>query len=194
MPGLDGAASGRCQRSGRSLESDHATATRAGGVGADAAGLPTLRSHEVCVGCGVAKGAYVLADAADGKPEVILMGTRQRSFALRERLRAADKQKASKPAWSACRRGICSSSTGRSYKTKCCRREVKARVSVEQASTFGWSRYVGPTGIVIGMHTLRRLRADQRFAEEVWIHRGKRSRGRPRSMANTVVSVGRKAK
>ena len=30
--------------------------------------------------------------------------------------------------------------------------EVKARVAVEMASTFGWSQYVGPTGIVIGMH------------------------------------------
>ena len=31
--------------------------------------------------------------------------------------------------------------------------EVKARVALEQASTFGWERYVGPTGRVIGMHT-----------------------------------------
>jgi transketolase len=31
--------------------------------------------------------------------------------------------------------------------------EITARVSVEQASTFGWSRYVGPTGESIGMHT-----------------------------------------
>jgi transketolase len=30
---------------------------------------------------------------------------------------------------------------------------VEARVAVEQASTFGWERYVGPKGRVIGMHT-----------------------------------------
>jgi transketolase len=31
--------------------------------------------------------------------------------------------------------------------------EVQARVAIEQASTFGWERYVGPKGRVIGMHT-----------------------------------------
>ena len=31
--------------------------------------------------------------------------------------------------------------------------DVKARVAVEQASTFGWERYVGATGRVIGMKT-----------------------------------------
>jgi transketolase len=31
--------------------------------------------------------------------------------------------------------------------------EVKARVAIEQASTFGWERYVGGTGRIIGMHT-----------------------------------------
>ena len=30
---------------------------------------------------------------------------------------------------------------------------VKARVAIEQASTFGWERYVGTTGRIIGMHT-----------------------------------------
>jgi transketolase len=30
---------------------------------------------------------------------------------------------------------------------------VTARVAVEQASTFGWERYVGTRGRVVGMHT-----------------------------------------
>jgi transketolase len=30
---------------------------------------------------------------------------------------------------------------------------ITARVAVEQASSFGWDRYVGPTGALIGMHT-----------------------------------------
>ena len=38
------------------------------------------------------------------------------------------------------------------YKNQVLPPEIKARVSVEQASTFGWSRYVGPTGKMIGMH------------------------------------------
>ncbi len=39
------------------------------------------------------------------------------------------------------------------YRRKVLPPEIKARVSVEQASTFGWSQYVGPTGVIIGMHT-----------------------------------------
>jgi transketolase len=31
--------------------------------------------------------------------------------------------------------------------------DVRARVGVEQASTFGWSQYVGPEGKIIGMHS-----------------------------------------
>ena len=37
------------------------------------------------------------------------------------------------------------------YKNKVLPPDVKARVAVEQAATFGWSQYVGPTGIVVGM-------------------------------------------
>ncbi len=39
------------------------------------------------------------------------------------------------------------------YKQQVFPQEIKARVAVEQASTFGWSQYVGPHGKVIGMHT-----------------------------------------
>ena len=41
----------------------------------------------------------------------------------------------------------------REYRDRCCRRTVTARVSVEQASTFGWERYVGTGGHRIGMQT-----------------------------------------
>ena len=41
----------------------------------------------------------------------------------------------------------------RTIATVCCRRRSKARVAIEQASTFGWERYVGRQGRVIGMHT-----------------------------------------
>ena len=56
-----------------------------------------------------------------------------------------------------------------------------ARVSVEQAATFGWSRYMGPTGTMIGMHTLRCVRAIKDF---------RRSSGSP---TENVVAAARKA-
>lgn len=39
------------------------------------------------------------------------------------------------------------------YRDKVFPPDVKARVAIEQASTFGWERYVGTTGEVIGMKT-----------------------------------------
>src|SRR5437879_13456572 len=41
----------------------------------------------------------------------------------------------------------------REYRDSVLPPEVKARIAIEQASTFGWDRYVGPTGQVIGMKT-----------------------------------------
>ena len=73
---LDRPATGRCQRGGRSVAGDHAVAPRAGRADPDAAGAARLwtarnmRSAE-----GVQRGAYVLADADDGKPEVLLLAT-----------------------------------------------------------------------------------------------------------------------
>jgi transketolase len=41
----------------------------------------------------------------------------------------------------------------REYRDEVIPPAVKARVGVEQASTFGWDRYVGPDGRMIGMNT-----------------------------------------
>jgi transketolase len=100
---------------------------------------------------GLAKGGYILADAADGKPEVILMGTGSEvslCVSAYEQLKADGirARVVSLPSW-----GLFDSQSDE-YKAKVLPPEVKARVAVEQAATFGWSQYVGPAGIVIGMH------------------------------------------
>ena len=101
---------------------------------------------------GVAKGAYVLADAADGKPQAILMSSGsevQLCVAAYERLKTegVKTRVVSMPSWAIFEK------QSEEYKQQVFPREVKARVAVEQASTFGWSQYVGPQGKVIGMHT-----------------------------------------
>ena len=84
------------------------------------------------------------------------------------------------------------------YKAKVLPPDVTARVAVEQASTFGWSQYVGPTGIDHRNAPLRRLGADQGFAEEIRVHHGERCRGGPKSIGeissrqSSVVSRQRK--
>src|SRR5947207_2330093 len=114
--------------------------------------LPTLDRSRYAPASGVAQGAYVLADPPDGKPEVILIASgselilavRAHEKLLSEGVRS---RVVSMPSWD-----IFEHQTG-DYQNSVLPPEVEARVAVEQASTFGWERYVGVKGRVIGMHT-----------------------------------------
>ena len=113
--------------------------------------LPTLDRSKYAAASGVARGAYVLADAPGGKPEVILIATGSEvSLAAQahEQLVAAGirSRVVSMPSWDVFER------EPQAYRDAVLPPAVTARVAVEQASTFGWERYVGPTGRVIGMH------------------------------------------
>jgi transketolase len=114
--------------------------------------LPTLDRNKYAAASGVASGAYVLIDAPGGKPEVILIATgSELSLAAdaHERL-AADgirSRVVSMPSWDIFEH------EPQDYRDSVLPPDVTARVAIEQASTFGWERYVGPAGRVIGMHT-----------------------------------------
>jgi transketolase len=117
--------------------------------------LPVIDRTAYASAEGVARGAYVLADAADGRPDVLLLATGSEvalCLAAHERLRAEGVQArvVSMPSWEMfehhCRQHP-------EYRDEVLPARVKARVSVEQASVFGWERYVGSTGQVIGMNT-----------------------------------------
>ena len=112
--------------------------------------VPTFDRTKYGSAAGVAMGAYILADAADGKPEVILMATgTEVSLCVNayEQLKTEGikARVVSLPSW-----GLFDSQSDE-YKAKVLPPEVKARVAVEQAATFGWSQYVGPSGTIIGM-------------------------------------------
>jgi transketolase len=101
---------------------------------------------------GVARGAYVLADAPSGNPEVILIGTGSEVSLVvdaYEKLLAEGirPRVVSMPSWE-----IFDHQT-QEYRDSVLPPNVMARVAVEQASTFGWERYVGPSGRIIGMKT-----------------------------------------
>jgi transketolase len=113
--------------------------------------VPTFDRSKYGAASGVAQGAYILADAPDGKPEVILMGTGTEVYLCinaYEQLKTegVKARVVSIPSWNLF------DQQSDEYKAKVLPPEVKARVSVEQASTFGWSQYIGPTGVSIGMH------------------------------------------
>jgi transketolase len=114
--------------------------------------LPIFDRTKLAPASGLAKGAYVLADAPGGKPDVILIGTGSEvSLCLAARdLLAKDKINArvvSMP----CRELF--EAQDEAYREQVLPAAIEARVTVEEASPIGWDRYAGPKGIVLGMDT-----------------------------------------
>jgi transketolase len=114
--------------------------------------LPTLDRTRYAPASGVARGAYVLADAPGSNPEVIFIATGSEvSLAVdaHEKLLAEGirSRVVSMPSWDIFEH------QEQDYRNGVLPPDVKARVAVEQASTFGWERYVGIEGRVIGMKT-----------------------------------------
>ena len=114
--------------------------------------MPTLDRAKYASAEGVHRGGYVLADPADGEPEVILIATGTEVglvVAAYEQLTAEGirTRVVSLPSWALFDR------QPQEYRDTVLPPHLTARVAVEQASTFGWERYAGSTGTVIGMHT-----------------------------------------
>jgi transketolase len=114
--------------------------------------LPTLDRSKYSSSSGVAKGGYVLADAVDGKPEVLLLGSGSEVYLCVEAYEKLKQEgiKArviSMPSWEIFEH------QDPAYRDSVLIPNVTARVAVEQASTFGWARYTGLTGERIGMKT-----------------------------------------
>ena len=114
--------------------------------------VPTFDRSKYAPASGTAKGAYILADAPGGKPELILMGTGSEvSLCVSAyELLTSEGVKArvvSMPSWDIFEK------QSDDYRNQVLPHGVKARVSVEAAATLGWDRYVGPTGKMLGMHS-----------------------------------------
>ena len=114
--------------------------------------LPTVDRSKYASAANVAKGAYVLADAPNGQPDVILMASGSEvglCVDAYEQLETEgiNARVVSMPCWELFEQ------QPREYRESVFPPSVKARVAVEQASTFGWDRYVGSDGAIIGMET-----------------------------------------
>jgi transketolase len=114
--------------------------------------LPTLDRTRYAPASGVAQGAYVLADAPSKGPEVILIASgSELSLAVQahetlvtEGIRS---RVVSMPSWDVF------DHQPKEYRDRVLPPAVKTRIAIEQGSTFGWERYVGDAGHVIGMKT-----------------------------------------
>jgi transketolase len=114
--------------------------------------LPTVDRTRFAAAAGVARGAYVMADAEGARPAVILIGTGSEvalcaevyDTLVREGIAA---RLVSMPSWELFER------QDQAYRDNVLPPEVTARVAVEAGSVIGWDRYVGSTGARIGMTT-----------------------------------------
>jgi transketolase len=114
--------------------------------------LPTLDREKYASASGVAHGAYILADAPGGKPDVILIASGSEvslCVDAHEELAAEGirSRVVSMPSWDIFEH------QPQAYRDSVLPPDVTARVAVEQASTFGWERYVGLSGRIVGMKT-----------------------------------------
>jgi transketolase len=117
--------------------------------------VPTLDRRRCAAADGLQRGAYVLLDAPDGAPEVLLLATGSEvslCVEAHQRLEAGGirARVVSMPSWELFER-YCREHP--EYREHVLPPSVTARVSVEQGSTLGWARYVGDAGVAIGMET-----------------------------------------
>jgi transketolase len=114
--------------------------------------VPIFDRSKYASAAGARRGGYVLADPPEGDPEVILIATGSEvSLALtaHEELAAAGTRSrvVSLPCWELFDR------QEQAYRDEVLPPQIRARVSIEEASTLGWDRWVGPEGQTVGMHT-----------------------------------------
>lgn len=114
--------------------------------------LPTLDRTRYAPAAGVARGAYVLADAPNGSPELLLIATGSEVALAVEAhemlcVEGIRSRVVSMPSWEIFEH------QPREYRDAVLPPAVRARVAIEQASTFGWERYTGIEGRVVGMST-----------------------------------------
>ena len=114
--------------------------------------LPTFDRTKYAPASGLRRGAYILSDAADGKPQVLLLATGSEVSLCVGAQEALKKQGVearviSMPSWKLFE------DQDEAYRESVIPSNIRARVSVEQAARFSWERYVGLDGARIGMRT-----------------------------------------
>ena len=114
--------------------------------------VPTLDRARYASAGGVSHGAYVLADAPDQEPDVLLLSTGSEvslCVTAYEQLKAEGikARVISMPSWELFEK------QGQEFRDSVLPPRILARVAVEEASTFGWERYAGAAGSILGMHS-----------------------------------------
>lgn len=114
--------------------------------------LPTFDRTRYAPATGLNRGAYILADAPNNEPAVILIGTGSEVSLCIDAYEALGKEGimarvVSMPSWELFEQ------QDAAYRDSVLPPAVTARVSVEMGSIIGWDRYIGAGGVAIGMNT-----------------------------------------
>jgi transketolase len=114
--------------------------------------LPVFDRSRYAPPAGLARGAYVMADAEKGEPQVILIASGsevQLCVDVYEKLKheGIAARVVSMPSWELFER------QDESYRNAVLPPKIAARVTVEMGAVIGWDRYAGPTGTIMGMHS-----------------------------------------
>ena len=114
--------------------------------------MPTFDRKRYASASGVGKGAYILAGTEDDKPDILLLATGSEvalCVQAYEQLTAEGikARVVSMPSWELFEQ------QDQDYRDSVIPPDVTARIGIEQAATFGWDRYIGPAGQIIGMQT-----------------------------------------
>ncbi len=114
--------------------------------------VPVIDRSKYAASEGARKGGYVIADVESGDPDVILLATGSEvALALESHDKLVADGVASRvvslPCWEVFDR------QDQAYRDEVLPPAVTARISIEEASTLGWDRYVGEKGRTVGMNT-----------------------------------------
>ncbi|WP_435203633.1 transketolase [Janibacter sp. GS2] len=113
-------------------------------------GTPTIDRTEFASAKGAAKGAYVLAESSTQVPEVILVATgTEVAVAMAARVTLEKAKIGTRVVSMPCREWF--DQQTRAYREKVLPAAVRARVSVEAATSFGWREVVGDAGEIVGI-------------------------------------------
>ncbi len=112
--------------------------------------VPTIDRAKLHSADGLRYGAYVLADSAPEKPEIIIIATGSEvhlALEVYEKIQAEGihARVVSMPSWELFE------DQSEEYKKKILPPEITARISIEAGATFGWQKYVGSRGVTIGI-------------------------------------------
>lgn len=127
--------------------------------------LPAMAETQAKAAEGISKGAYVVADAENGQPQVLLLASGSEvALCMQARAELAAKgigaRVVSMPSWNLFER------QSKEYRDSVIPPSIKARVAVEMAAPLGWERYSGDHGVVIGINTFGASAPGDRIMKE----------------------------